>query len=127
MLADRIDGYKRQEKRLISEFKKHFGYPVGLGEDEVNGGIVNWVERFRPRKFGNVLDGEVEICKQIAQETGILVDPIYTLAAWEMTTFLSQKGAKVKADVVMLHTGGTLGMFGIAQRYKSYFNNLKNV
>lgn len=52
MLADRIDGYKRQEKRLISEFKKHFGYPVGvgLGEDEVNGGIVNWVERFRPRK-----------------------------------------------------------------------------
>ncbi|XP_023541196.1 D-cysteine desulfhydrase 2, mitochondrial isoform X2 [Cucurbita pepo subsp. pepo] len=129
MLADRIDGYKRQEKRLISEFKKHFGYPVGvgLGEDEVNGGIVNWVERFRPRKFGNVLDGEVEICKQIAQETGILVDPIYTLAAWEMATFLSQKGAKVKADVVMLHTGGTLGMFGIAQRYKSYFNNLKNV
>ncbi|XP_022966679.1 D-cysteine desulfhydrase 2, mitochondrial isoform X2 [Cucurbita maxima] len=127
MLADRIDGYKRQEKRLISEFKKHFGYPVGLGEDEVNGGIVNWVERFRPRKFGNVLVGEVETCKQIAQETGILVDPIYTLAAWEMATFLSQKGAKVKADVVMLHTGGTLGMFGIAQRYKSYFNNLKNV
>lgn len=51
MLADRIDGYKRQEKRLISEFRKHFGAPVDLGKDEeVNGGIVNWVERFRPRK-----------------------------------------------------------------------------
>lgn len=50
MLADRIDGYKRQEKRLISEFRKHFGYPVDLSKNEVNGEIVNWVERFRPRK-----------------------------------------------------------------------------
>lgn len=78
-------------------------------------------------RFGNVLDGEVETCRQIAQKTGILVDPIYTLAAWEMATFLSQKGSKENADVVvLLHTGGTLGMFGIAQRYKSYFNDLKN-
>ncbi|XP_050947187.1 D-cysteine desulfhydrase 2, mitochondrial isoform X5 [Cucumis melo] len=127
MLADRIDGYKRQEKRLISEFRKHFGAPLDLDKDEVNGGIVNWVERLRQRKFGNVLDGEVEACRQIAQKTGILVDPIYTLAAWEMATFLSQKGAKANGDlVVLLHTGGTLGLFGLAQRYKSYFNDLKN-
>ncbi|XP_016900174.1 D-cysteine desulfhydrase 2, mitochondrial isoform X3 [Cucumis melo] len=116
MLADRIDGYKRQEKRLISEFRKHFGAPLDLDKDEVNGGIVNWVERLRQRKFGNVLDGEVEACRQIAQKTGILVDPIYTLAAWEMATFLSQKGAKANGDlVVLLHTGGTLGLFGLAQ------------
>lgn len=50
MLADRIDGYKRQEKRLISEFRKHFGAPLDLDKDEVNGGIVNWVERLRQRK-----------------------------------------------------------------------------
>ncbi|XP_022151787.1 D-cysteine desulfhydrase 2, mitochondrial isoform X2 [Momordica charantia] len=128
MLADKIDGYKQQEKRLISEFRKYFGYPADLGNNVVNGAVVNWVERFHPRKFGNVLDGEVETCRQIAQKTGILVDPIYTLAAWEMASFLSQKGAKTNADVVvLLHTGGTLGMFGLAQRYKSYFNDLKNV
>ncbi|XP_031741182.1 D-cysteine desulfhydrase 2, mitochondrial isoform X2 [Cucumis sativus] len=128
MLADRIDGYKRQEKRLISEFRKHFDVPLDLGRDEeVNGGIVNWVERLRQRKFGNVLDGEVETCRQIAQKTGILVDPIYTLAAWEMAAFLSQKGVNANGDlVVLLHTGGTLGLFGLAQRYKSYFNDLKN-
>lgn len=69
----------------------------------------------------------MEACRQIAQKTGILVDPIYTLAAWEMATFLSQKGAKANGDlVVLLHTGGTLGLFGLAQRYKSYFNDLKN-
>lgn len=77
-------------------------------------------------RFGNVLKGEVETCQQIAQQTGILVDPIYTLAAWELSTILSQEevgGAKV----VMLHTGGTLGMFGLAQRYKSFFQISKNV
>ena len=69
----------------------------------------------------------METCRQIAQKTGILVDPIYTLAAWEMAAFLSQKGVNANGDlVVLLHTGGTLGLFGLAQRYKSYFNDLKN-
>ena len=66
------------------------------------------------------MKGEVEKCQQIAQQTGILVDPIYTLAAWELSTTLSQEevgGSKI----VMLHTGGTLGMFGLAQRYKPFF------
>lgn len=77
-------------------------------------------------RFGNVLEGEVEACKQIAQLTGISVDPVYTLAAWEMATLLSDKELKKDTNVVMLHTGGTLGMFGLAQRYKSYFNVLKD-
>jgi D-cysteine desulfhydrase len=76
-------------------------------------------------RFGNVLKGEVEACQQIAQQTGILVDPMYTLAAWEMAALLSEEG-KGAVDVVMLHTGGTLGMFGLAQRYKSYFHTLKD-
>lgn len=74
-------------------------------------------------RFGNILKGEVEICQKIAQETGILVDPVYTLAAWELAT---QLGQEENAKVVMLHTGGTLGMFGLAQRYKSYFEMLKD-
>lgn len=76
-------------------------------------------------RFGNVLKGEVEICQQIARQTGILVDPVYTLAAWEHATFLCQQVARAGRDskVVMLHTGGTLGMFGLAQRYRSYFQS----
>ncbi|KAK1364292.1 hypothetical protein POM88_039853 [Heracleum sosnowskyi] len=81
----------------------------------LNDGIVYWLERCHPRKFGNVLKGEVDTCQQIAQKTGILVDPIYTLAAWEQSTILSREEVGgVKR--VMLHTGGTLGMFGLAQR-----------
>lgn len=69
------------------------------------------------------MKGEVEECRKVAQQTGILLDPIYTLAAWEVAANLSRDGKEEEDDakVVMLHTGGTLGMFGIAQRYKSYF------
>ncbi|XP_011086696.1 D-cysteine desulfhydrase 2, mitochondrial isoform X2 [Sesamum indicum] len=70
--------------------------------------------------FGNILKGEVQECQKIARQTGILVDPIYTLAAWDIATKLSQNMLEDR-KVVMLHTGGTLGMFGLAQRYRSYF------
>ncbi|XP_012571854.1 D-cysteine desulfhydrase 2, mitochondrial isoform X2 [Cicer arietinum] len=126
MLADKIDGYQKQEKRLISEFNNHFN--VEFIDHDVNkedAGIVHWVERGHPRKFGNILDGEMVACQQIAQQTGILVDPVYTLAAWETAMHLSSKEAEGEAEVVMLHTGGTLGMFGLAQRYKNYFGMLK--
>ena len=64
------------------------------------------------------------MCRKIAQETGVLVDPMYTLAAWETATELVED--EDSSIVVMLHTGGTLGMFGLAQRYKSFFTNLKH-
>ncbi|KAF5778181.1 putative D-cysteine desulfhydrase [Helianthus annuus] len=115
MLADTIEGYKKKEESLISELCLSFNLPM------MHNGLVNWVERQHPRKFGNVLKGEIEACQQIAQETGVLVDPIYTLAGWELASQLSQQERKGGAKVVMIHTGGTLGMFGLAQRYKSYF------
>ncbi|KAM7468713.1 hypothetical protein LguiB_016275 [Lonicera macranthoides] len=122
MLADTIDGYRKMEERLISEFHRCFVMPLSNQiSNTVDGGIVHWIKRRHPRKFGNVLKGEVETCQQIAQQTGILVDPVYTLAAWELASQLCQVEGKDGANVVMLHTGGTLGMFGLAQRYKSYF------
>ncbi|CAL5203762.1 unnamed protein product [Lathyrus oleraceus] len=126
MLADKIDGYRKQEKHLISEFSKHFNDEfIDHDINKEDAGIVNWVERDRPRKFGNILDGEMVVCQQIAQQTGILVDPVYTLAAWETAMLLSSQEDEEGAEVVMLHTGGTLGMFGLAQRYKNYFGMLK--
>ncbi|KAF5175196.1 D-cysteine desulfhydrase 2 protein [Thalictrum thalictroides] len=125
MLADTVEGYIKHEKRLISDFKRLCGLQcVDRALRGMDDGIVNWVERTHPRKFGNVLKGEVESCQQIAQQTGVLLDPIYTLAGWEYATHLCQSEAKEDAEVVMLHTGGTLGMFGLAQRYKSYFHML---
>ncbi|KAL6567873.1 hypothetical protein OROGR_001541 [Orobanche gracilis] len=143
MLADKIDGYRKREQKLISEFLRIPTFSsVGRALSGVNAGIVQWVERCLPRngssqeallhlrfisrgpssQFGNVLKGEVEECQKIARQTGILVDPIYTLAAWDLATRLSQNEEEEEdTKLVMLHTGGTLGMFGLVQRYKSYF------
>uniref|UniRef100_A0A7C9EGV4 D-cysteine desulfhydrase n=1 Tax=Opuntia streptacantha TaxID=393608 RepID=A0A7C9EGV4_OPUST len=124
MLADTVDWYKAQEQKLISDFKKYYASDImdSLLEDE----LVEWVYRTSPRKFGKVLDGELKACQQVANQTGVLVDPIYTLAAWELAVHLSQRELKEGRRVVMLHTGGTLGMFGLAQRFKSYFSTLKD-
>ncbi|KAF7839869.1 D-cysteine desulfhydrase 2, mitochondrial isoform X1 [Senna tora] len=116
MLADTIDGYRQKEECLISEFKKHYAQFIDHGVNKADGRIVHWVERCRPRKFGNVMEGEMQACQQIAQQTGILVDPVYTLAAWELATLLCNEEAEEESEVVMLHTGGTLGLFGLAQR-----------
>lgn len=51
MLAHTVDGYRQQEKRLISNFKRHFGFRfVDSPLNEIDDGIVHWVERCRPRK-----------------------------------------------------------------------------
>ena len=51
MLADTVDGYRKKEKCLISDFKHctafHHIDHVLKGMD---GGIVHWVERGHPRK-----------------------------------------------------------------------------
>ncbi|KAL9677836.1 hypothetical protein QQ045_015672 [Rhodiola kirilowii] len=111
--ADSMDGYRKKEKELISDFKHQFGLPATDSVlDKIDGGIVQWVDRGYPRKFGNVLEGEVEACQQVAQQIGISGDPVYTLAAWELAMHLSQISNDA-TEVVMLHTGGTLGIFGL--------------
>ncbi|CAL4975595.1 unnamed protein product [Urochloa decumbens] len=70
-------------------------------------------------RFGKVLDGEIMMCRHIAQQTGILLDPMYTLSAWEHAVDLCRRDSEAK--VVMIHTGGTLGLFGLAQRYSPQF------
>lgn len=125
MLADTVEGYKKHEARLLSEFEKLIMGDHEFDFDENSVNLVHWVDRSSPRKFGKVLKGEVELCRQIAQQTGILVDPVYTLASWEYATHTCQNSTCSNVSVVMLHTGGTLGLFGLAQRYKSYFHLLK--
>lgn len=64
----------------------------------------------------------------------MLLDPIYSLAAWEEALHLvgqeQDQGARPetaerleggKERIVMLHTGGGLGLQGLAQRFPKEF------
>lgn len=66
---------------------------------------------------------------QVARTHGILLDPIYSLAAWEVAVELaggravegSTKALSGSGPVAMLHCGGALGLHGLAQRYPNDF------
>jgi 1-aminocyclopropane-1-carboxylate deaminase/D-cysteine desulfhydrase-like pyridoxal-dependent ACC family enzyme len=73
-------------------------------------------------RFGKIYAGEIGACQHIAQSNGILLDPIYTLAGWEVAQELCcEEESKDGAKVALLHTGGTLGLFGLAQRFPHHF------
>ena len=73
----------------------------------------------------------LSVCKQstasiqIARELGLLLDPIYSLAAWEVAVqnaaehSTGEDGSQQR--VCMLHCGGLHGLYGLAQRYPADF------
>ncbi|KAK9813945.1 hypothetical protein WJX73_005968 [Symbiochloris irregularis] len=118
MLAGNEAYYRNQQQELITSFMLEYGRPAGL--QWPSSLPLTWVPRLTPRTFGKVLPGELRQCKQVAQEHGILLDPIYTLAAWEMGWHLLRDAAPTEL-VMILHTGGSLGLQGLAQRFPDSF------
>ncbi|KAL2641418.1 hypothetical protein R1flu_009005 [Riccia fluitans] len=79
ILADSVDNYEKHRERLVADFATRFSFS---SPRELQLPLV-WEHRSTPRKFGKILPGEIGICRSIARGTGILLDPIYTLAGWE--------------------------------------------
>ncbi len=78
--------------------------------------------RAAPRKFGSVLPGEVALCARLAAQHGVLLDPVWTLAAWEAAEAAAL--ADPARPVIMLHGGGALGLAAAAQRWPGEFSSL---
>eukprot|EP00884_Botryococcus_braunii_P011005 jgi/Botrbrau1/19906/Bobra.0059s0025.2 len=120
MLAGTVKQYTDTQIRLSEQFQTAFGTLIQGGEGlPVNLPLI-WVPRIYPRRFGDVLPGEIAACSQIAKEHGILLDPIYSLAAWEMACKIAND-EPANADILMLHSGGSLGLHGLAQRFPEQF------
>jgi D-cysteine desulfhydrase len=114
MLAGDTRYYEDQAAELATAFQQQYGGNVTAADLP-----LEWVERPSPRRFGKVLAGEVAACGRIAREHGILLDPIYSLAAWEVAEQLAcREGSR---SVAMLHAGGSLALFGLAQRFPDQF------
>ncbi|KAL3688405.1 hypothetical protein R1sor_014714 [Riccia sorocarpa] len=103
ILADSIESYENHRRRLVTDFATMFSFSSAR---DLQLPLV-WEQRSRPRKFGKVLPGEIGICRSIARHTGILLDPVYTLAGWETAVrcFIEVEGV---GKIVMLHTGASI-------------------
>lgn len=136
MLAAPRDYYEQQTSSLINSFcaKESIHEDPDYFIKKVQNQL-EWVERKNPRKFGNVLHEDIVACKHIAQRHGVIVDPIWSLATWEIAEELSLQGASSscdnytygdddgdeRGDIMMYHSGGLLGLNGVAQRYPNEF------
>lgn len=82
-------------------------------ELQIDPAQLTWHPRSPERRFGRLVPGELERCLAVARRTGVLFDPIYTLAALDHVQALDDDAL---ATTVLVHTGGALNLMGIAQR-----------
>lgn len=120
MLAGPLEYYIQQTIELVRAFCAKEGITDAAAVAGSVAERLKWVPRAVPRKFGNILPGEVLQCSKIAAEYGVVVDPVWTLAAWEAAVEESARPGEER-EVIMLHTGGGLGLCGLAQRYPEEF------
>lgn len=136
ILAEQHDAYVQRANALLADAASELQGTVAYSKvcpgdttyavtDDVAGAIpascqdlpLSWVPRRTPRPFGKVYARDVEACRQVGRTCGVLLDPVYSLAGWEVAEEMAGKGA----EVVYWHQGGGLGLFGMAQRMPDAF------
>jgi L-cysteate sulfo-lyase len=71
-------------------------------------------------KTGIPTEGMKQAVQMLAQEEGILLDPVYSGKAMAGMIDLIRKGTLAKGEtIVFLHTGGAVGLFGYTPIFES--------
>lgn len=101
----------RQEANVFALAEKtcaHMGVPGAVKREHV---VANC--DYVGQGYGIPTQGMVEALKLVAQKEGILLDPVYSGKGMAGLIDLIQKGHfKKEENVVFLHTGGSVGLFG---------------
>lgn len=106
LVQDTEDELRRTEQELVLAFEaRHGALPRRPS--------VLWAERAPARRFGQADPADLEGCIRTARRTGVLFDPLYTWAAWQFPASFSSRHLR---HTVVVHTGGQLNLFGVAQR-----------
>jgi L-cysteate sulfo-lyase len=100
--------------KLAQEVAEYVGVRGGVPRDAVEANCD-----YVGPGYGQPTEGMAEAVKLLAQLDGILLDPVYSGKAMAGLIDLIRKGHFNKNEnVVFLHTGGAVGLFG----YASFFN-----
>ena len=79
---------------------------------------LTWHPRRRPRRFGTFYEEDVRACVRVTRQTGIVLDPIYTLGAWNHC-----EDTEFDGHTCLIHTGGGLNVLGAWDRKPLWYAN----
>lgn len=96
---------------------------VGLGGETSAREIMNIVEA-KGKGYAKSTDEELELGLKVARETGVLLDPVYTLkAVYGIVNYLAKEDSSIRKDarILFIHTGGIFGLFD--RRVEPFLDN----
>ena len=109
---------------LMPDQREHYTHTIcelATRHRDTTGAAIDRLElldRQPPRRFGKLIATEIRRCHAIARRTGVLFDPIYTLAAYDALCVMP---GDQDAHTLLIHTGGALNMAGVMSRKPHLF------
>lgn len=92
---------------ILNQAQKRFDLPVNIKNQD-----IKIIDGYVGKGYGLSSQSEIDLIKHVAQEEGVILDPIYTGKAMLGLTEEIRKGTfKPNQRVLFVHTGGIFGVF----------------
>lgn len=113
-VCDTAEYFRDRVGRLLDDFGRAFP-TAGIRHD---GRPLNLLDGFVGEGYALAEDDDLRLYATLAQETGILLDPVYTGKAFRgMLHHLESHPGDFHDDIVFLHSGGQFATFAFAEQY----------
>lgn len=92
---------------LVGETKEKFNLDFGAKK-----GGIDIIDGYVGEGYAKTTSKECQLIKSVAQNTGIILDPVYTgKAMFGLLDQIKKKNISEKENILFLHSGGTFGLF----------------
>ena len=113
MVCDDATWFREVNGKIMDDLRRQF-FPDLPGP----AGDVDFVSGFKGRGYGKSDPQLRRHLVSLARETGLVLDPVYTMKAWLGMESLIQSGSIATGEsVLFIHTGGTHGLLGKAGQF----------
>ena len=114
-VCDTADHFKHRAGRLLHDFSTAFpdsGVRPSTAELNIHDGFVG-------EGYALAQDEDLRFYAELARDTGMLLDPVYTGKAFRgMAHLLKTRPQDFSDDIVFLHSGGQFATFAFAEQYQ---------
>jgi D-cysteine desulfhydrase len=99
--------------QLILVTKEKFKLDVNVEKED-----LNIIDGYVGEGYAKSKKGELDLIKSVAQNTGIILDPVYTgKAMYGLLDQLNKETFSKGERILFLHTGGGFGLFPVKERF----------